>query len=140
MRWRKEILLALADASEGVLSVLEYRYVHRVERPHGLPAAQRQARVRGRTGSVYLDNLYEEHGVCAELDGRLAHPADELWRDKHRDNDNMVRGIDTLRFSWSDVSDRPCETATIIATVLKRHNWQSPPHPCSRPGCAVPTS
>jgi hypothetical protein len=58
-RWRKELTLALGDAGEGVLSLLEYRYVHRVERPHGLPAARRQARIRQRTGNRYLDNLYE---------------------------------------------------------------------------------
>ena len=37
MRWRREIAVALGDADDGALSVLEYRYVHRVERPHGLP-------------------------------------------------------------------------------------------------------
>lgn len=137
MRWRKEIMLVLGDADEGVLSVLEYRYVHRVERPHGLPAARRQARIHRRTGNTYLDNLYEEYGVCAELDGTAAHPADEIWRDKHRDNENMARGIDTLRFSWSDVSDRSCETAATVAAVLRHHGWPGSAHPCSRPGCAV---
>jgi hypothetical protein len=138
LRWRKEITLALSDAADGVLSVLEYRYVHRVEHPHGLPAARRQARIQRRTGSAYLDNLYEEYGLCAELDGTTAHPADEQWRDKHRDNENMVRGIDTLRFSWSDVNDRPCETAATVAAVLRRRGWRGAPHPCSRPGCPVP--
>ena len=140
MRWRREIALALGDADDGALSVLEYRYVHRVERPHGLPAARRQAQLRHSKGVVYLDNLYQDYGVCSELDGSPAHPADELWRDKHRDNENMVRGIDTLRFSWSDVSDRPCQTAATVAAVLKRHGWTGTPHPCSRPGCPVPDS
>ena len=80
------------------MSLLEYRYVHRVERPHGLPAARRQVRIRQRTGNKYLDNLYEEYGVCSELDGTAAHPADEQWRDKRRDNANAVQGIVTLRF------------------------------------------
>src|SRR5579859_1151343 len=48
MRWRREISLALGDAEGGALSVLEYRYVHRVERPHRLPTARRQARTRQR--------------------------------------------------------------------------------------------
>lgn len=137
MRWRKEIALALADAAGGVLSVLEFRYVSRVERPHGLPAAHRQARIRQRSGNKYLDNLYEEYGVCTELDGTAAHPADEQWRDKRRDNENIVRGIVTLRFGWSDVSDRCCETAAIVAAVLQRHGWRGSPHPCSRPGCQI---
>ena len=46
IRWRREIAVALGDAEGGALSVLEYRYVRRVERPHGLPAARRQARIK----------------------------------------------------------------------------------------------
>jgi very-short-patch-repair endonuclease len=137
MRWRKQILLALGDTAAGILSVLEYRYVYRVERPHGLPTARRQARVRQRTGNTYLDNLYEDYGVCSELDGKAAHPVDELWHDKHRDNENLARGIDTLRFSWADVNDRCCQTAATVAAVLRQHGWTGSAHPCSRPGCTV---
>jgi very-short-patch-repair endonuclease len=137
MRWRKQITLALGDAADGILSVLEYRYVYRVERPHGLPAAQRQARIHRRTANTYLDNLYEAFKVCVELDGTAAHPADEQWRDKRRDNENTVLGIDTLRFSWADVNDRCCEIAAIVAAVLRQHDWTGTPHPCSRPGCTV---
>jgi hypothetical protein len=64
MRWRREIILALGEAQDGALSVLEYRYVRRVEHPHGLPMARRQARIRQRTGNRYLDNLYE-NTACA---------------------------------------------------------------------------
>jgi very-short-patch-repair endonuclease len=137
MRWRKEIALALGDAEEGVLSVLEYRYVRRVERPHGLPLARRQARIGQRTGSRYLDNLYEEYRLCVELDGTAAHPADEQWRDKRRDTANAVRGIQTLRFGITDLGDRRCETADAIAVVLRARGWTDAPHRCSRPACAV---
>ena len=51
---------------DGALSVLEYRYVHRVERPHGLPAARRQARISQGTGNSYLDNLYEEYPLTEQ--------------------------------------------------------------------------
>jgi hypothetical protein len=118
MRWRKEITLALGGADEGILSVLEHRYVRRVEHPHGLPSARRQARIEQRTGSRYLDNLYEEHRLCVELDGTAAHPADEQWRDKRRDTRNAVQGILTLRFGITDLADRRCETADAVAAVL----------------------
>jgi hypothetical protein len=137
MRWRRELTLALADAGEGALSLLEYRYVHRVERPHGLPAARRQARIRQRTGNRYLDNLYEGYGVCSELDGTAAHPADEQWRDKRRDNANAAKGIVTLRFGLGDLGDRRCDTAATVAAVLRLRGWPGVPHPCSRPGCPV---
>jgi hypothetical protein len=137
MRWRSELVTALGDADDGVLSLLEYRYVRRVEIPHGLPTARRQARTRQRTGNRYLDNFYEDYGICVELDGTAAHPADEQWRDKRRDNENAVRGIVTLRFGVLDLSDRRCQTADDVATLLRQHGWLASPRPCERPGCAV---
>jgi hypothetical protein len=134
MRWRREIAIALGDAEAGALSVLEYRYVHRVESPHRLPVARRQAMVRQGTGNKYLDNLYEEYGVCVELDGTAAHPADEQWRDKRRDNANTVSGILTLRFGLLDVGDRRCETARGVAILLHTRGWTGSPRPCGR-GC-----
>jgi very-short-patch-repair endonuclease len=137
MRWRREIMIALGDADEGALSVLEHRYVHRVERPHGLPVARRQARIRQRYGSRYLDNLYEEYGVCVELDGTAAHPADEQWRDKRRDNTTTVSGLVTLRFGFLDLGEHRCESAAAVATLLGRHGWPATPHFCGRPACAL---
>jgi very-short-patch-repair endonuclease len=132
MRWRREIAIALGDAADGALSVLEYRYIHRVERPHGLPVARRQARIRQSTGNKYLDNLYEEFGVCVELDGTAAHPADEQWRDKRRDTVNTVSGIITLRFGLLDLGGRRCETARAVATLLRRYGWTGSPRACGR--------
>jgi very-short-patch-repair endonuclease len=132
MRWRQEISVALGDAADGALSVLEYRYVRRVERPHGLPAARRQARIRQSTGSRYLDNLYEDYRVCVELDGTAAHPADEQWRDKRRDNANTVSGILTLRFGLLDLGERRCETASAIAALLRSRGWTGFPRACGR--------
>ena len=137
MRWRREVTLALGDAGDGALSVLEYRYVRRVERPHGLPAARRQARIRHRTGNRYLDNLYEPYGVCVELDGTAAHPADEQWRDKRRDNANTLQEILTLRFGFRDLDEQRCETAVAVATLLRRRGWPGSPHHCVRPACAI---
>lgn len=138
MRWRREIALALSEAGDGVLSILEYRYVHRVERPHGLPPATRQARVRQRTGNRYLDNLYQPYGVCVELDGTAAHPEDEQWRDKRRDNANLGIGdIVTLRFGFPELGDRRCESAAYVAAVLSRRGWTGAAHPCPSPACPI---
>jgi hypothetical protein len=136
MRWRRELLVALGDVGEGALSLLEYRCVHGVERSHGLPPARRQARIRQRTGNKYLDNLYEEW-VCSELDGTAAHPADEQWRDKRRDNAHAVQGIVTLRFGLLDLGDRSCQTAADVAAVLRWRGWKGDAHPCSRQSCAL---
>ena len=65
----------------GVHSVLEFRYLRDVERAHGLPKADRQARAVQRSSTVYRDVLYREYRVAVELDGQASHPADQRWRD-----------------------------------------------------------
>lgn len=105
MRWRGWVAAALEDAADGVHSPLERHYVHGVERAHGLPTARRQAKRRHGSGVRYLDNLYEEYGLCVELDGAAAHPAEGRWRDTRRDNVNFVQGARTLRYGWPDVTE-----------------------------------
>lgn len=118
-----------------VHSPLERNYVHGVERAHGLPTARRQARRRLGSGMRYLDNLYED-GVCVELDGLAAHPAESRWRDTRRDNANLALGARTLRYGWPDATERRCTTAAQIAAVLRRNGWQSTPRRCG-PDCAI---
>jgi hypothetical protein len=135
MRWRYELEIALGDAGAGVLSVLERRYVRGVERPHGLPEAQRQFRIRQRTGSRYLDNLYADLGICVEVDGAAAHPPDEQRRDKQRDNWNLIhKGIATIRLGLLDLH---CETARELATCFNANGWEGQPHPCAAQTCAL---
>lgn len=123
MRWRAEITGALDEVGGGVHSVLEYRYVRGVERPHRLPAATRQARMPRDGRSQYLDNLYEQFRVAVELDGQAAHQPEERWRDARRDNFFAGSGILTLRYGWADVTERPCAIADEIARVLRQRGW-----------------
>ena len=103
----------------GVHSVLEYRYVRDVERPHGFPPARRQAPVRRGAHNEYLDLRYEEHQTVVELDGRVAHPADARWRDVRRDNAATADGRATLRYGWLPISTTPCDVAAEVGYVLK---------------------
>jgi hypothetical protein len=130
IRWRAALTELLSPDQAGVLSVLEHRYVREVERPHTLPVAARQARFRqdGRTG--YRDTLYREYRLAVELDGQLAHPAEKKWRDARRDNLAAAGGITTLRFSWADVTTRPCDVAAQVAAVLGRSGYAGA-GPCS---------
>lgn len=134
MRWRAWTAAALADAADGVHSPLERHYVHGVERAHGLPAARRQAQRRHGSGTRYLDNLYEEFGLCVELDGSAAHPAESRWRDTHRDNANRRQGVETLRYGWTDVTANRCQTAAEVADMLRRRGWTGTLRPCG-PAC-----
>lgn len=132
VRWRGILLSALEDIDEGAQSVLEVRYVRDVERPHGLPRARRQAKLTRRSGRIYLDNLVERYRTCIELDGKAAHPVAERWRDIARDNASAADGIITLRYGWSDVAERPCQTAAQIGAVLRSRGWTGQATPCSR--------
>ena len=74
--------------------------------------------------------------LATELDGKLAHPDEERWRDSHRDNQAGARGILTTRYGWRDVYGHPCETALLQARILRKRGWTGKPRPCS-PACPV---
>jgi len=136
LRWRAEITAALGDVACGVHSGLEHRYLRDVERPHGLPRAIRQAPVvRGRR-TAYRDVLYEEYLVVVDVDGAAAHPAEDRWLAAHRDNAGAADGTITLRYSWADITTRPCEVAAEIGAVLLRRGWPGALRRCG-PACRI---
>jgi hypothetical protein len=126
-RDRREAESALGDARQGARSNLERWYLRGAERRHGLPVATRQARIRVGDRSIYLDNLYEEYGVCVELDGKAAHPESEQWSDIRRDRRNLaVEKIVTMRFGYLDLrtQEARCRTAGEVVGVLRdRGPW-----------------
>lgn len=139
-RWRSELDGIIAAAAGGAHSVLEFRYDRDVERAHGLPASRHQVpftKADGRKG--FRDRLYEEYQVVVELDGKEAHPDDERWRDKARDNAAAADGQQSLRYGWREVRWGKCQTAIQVAAVLRRRGWQGAPAPCS-PACPVAES
>jgi predicted transcriptional regulator of viral defense system len=136
MRWRAELDDVLAAVGDGIHSVLEYRYLRDVERAHGLPRSRHQVRVVIDGKAAYRDAYYEQYRLAVELDGRLAHPDEERWRDSQRDNKAGARGIQTARYGWRDVYGHACETAVLQAQILRRRGWPGTPKPCSA-GCPV---
>jgi hypothetical protein len=141
VKWRVWVTEAIADAGEGIHFPLERRYARDVERAHGLPKAQRQAR-RAIDGKVhYKDNLYLGYRVCVELDGAAYHPPEQARVDRRRDNVNLASDdVRTYRFDFVDVTERACQSAAMVAASLRRNGWQGRPRPCRRPGCAVGTA
>lgn len=137
MRWRTELSATLGLAAEGVHSLLEFRYVSRVERPHGLPAAGRQYSVVRAGQRQYQDVTYQEYGLVVELDGVAAHPAESRWRDVRRDNANTAVGQGTLRYGWADVTERPCFVAAQVADALAARGWTGTLRRCGR-SCGLP--
>lgn len=115
------------EASDGVESLLEWRFHTVVLRPHGLPSPERQAEVvRGSR----TDALWRDYGLVAELDGRLGHQ--EAFRDMARDNRLVMRGLQTLRYGWHDVIHRPCEVAWQLHEVLSMRGWAGARKRCRR--------
>jgi hypothetical protein len=99
LRWREDLAELIVAAAGGDHSVLEFGYHRDVERAHGLPASARQVPFvtpGGRRGR--RDRVYEPYGVVVELDGRLAHPAENKWQDKTRDNAAAAAGKQSLRY------------------------------------------
>jgi hypothetical protein len=135
-RWRKDLRLALGDVAGGGRSVLELRYITGVERDHGLPTAQRQVSFDAGGRSGQLDNLYEEERLAVELDGRAYHPAEQRWADNRRDSALAALGIMTVRYSWTDVAERPCTVAAEVAALLSLRGAPTTPRRCG-PDCTA---
>jgi hypothetical protein len=133
-RWRGEITRALSDGFDGVHSLLEYRYVRDVERPHGLPRPDRQAQADQDGARIFRDIHYRAYRLAIELDGRASHPDEQRWRDTRRDNAAAAEGITTLRYGWADVTEHPCQTARQIAAALASRGWRGTLRPCG-PAC-----
>ena len=137
LRWRADLRELIVAAAGGDHSVLEFRYHRDVERAHGLPDSARQVAFTTRNGRRgRRDRVYEPYGLVIEVDGRLAHPAENQWQDQTRDNAAAADGKQSLRYGWSQVKWQPCETAAEVARVLRRRGWGGRPRPCS-PGCPV---
>jgi hypothetical protein len=137
VRWRGELARLLAPDAEGLHSILEVRYHRDVERPHGLPAGTRQARFAAGSRPAFRDRLYEKYLTVVELDGRATHTLDKRWDDIRRDNATSAAGIRTLRYGWTDVTERPCHVAAEVALALAQAGFTGA-RPCS-PGCPVGT-
>ncbi|MCK6210387.1 hypothetical protein KZX45_07520 [Georgenia sp. EYE_87] len=134
---RALLLEILGEVEDGVESPLEYRYHRDVERRHGLPRSQLQARQVLDGLWVRADCLYLSLGVRVELDGQLAHPNGRTDSDVWRDNAALVIAKDlTLRYRWVHVAVTPCATARQVAHALRSRGWRGRAVPCG-PGCAV---
>jgi hypothetical protein len=137
IRWRSRVLDILACGESGDHSVLEYRYTRDVERPHGLPEADRQVPFRLPNGRIgRRDRVYTQYRVVIELDGRLTHPPEDKWRDHKRDRAVIIAGYQPLRYGWSDIDVTPCATAAEAATILQDRGWRGSIRPCT-PACTA---
>ncbi len=133
---RRFLLQVLEDVAAGAYSVLEHRYLTRVERPRGLPTAKRQRRVERGRSAAFRDVEYLATATVVELDGRLGHEWQrDRWRDLGRDVDSAVAGGLTVRLGWQQILD-PCRTACLVARLLTARGWGGEVRGCS-PTCTA---
>lgn len=133
LRWRSMLQVVLSDVASGAHSWLELRYLRGVERRHGLPRGERQARVARGGRVTFVDTRYARYRTRVELDGRLGHEETrQRWRDYARDNAAATEGEVTLRYGLADVATRPCAVASQVAAVLASRGWKGQPRRCGR--------
>lgn len=136
LHWRDELTHALSDVARGCHSPLELRYLRKVERAHALPTGSRQSRGEQDGRRLYRDVHYRQWRTIVELDGKVAHPVENRWRDLHRDNAAVVEGDRVLRYGWQDVLRNPCRVAGQVAATLQRAGWPGVPRACG-PACQI---
>lgn len=135
LRGRRFLGEVLHDVTSGTYSLLEHRYLTRVERPHGLPRGQRQSGFRTGDRVGFRDVHYQEQRTILELDGRLGHEwASDQWADLERDLNSAAEDQQTTRVGWGAVA-APCRLAPIVGRLLQTRGWDGSPHPCPR--CAL---
>jgi hypothetical protein len=122
-RWRALLLDVLGDAGDGVRSPLELRWLHHVQRAHGLPEGALNRLDLGPSSRAYRDVEFLTWGLVVELDGQEAHPDDRAFRDRRRDNTVTVTGRRTLRYGWHEIVADPCGVAAEVAEVLRGLGW-----------------
>jgi hypothetical protein len=137
LRFRRQLRELLDDVAAGAYSYLEVHYLRRVERPHGLPVGSRQRRVVPGGRPWYRDVEYVGYAVVAELDGRLGHETYvDRGHDMDRDNVTVVGGSVAARFGYPHVLRRSCESAAVLARLLRDGGWKGELRRCG-PRCRV---
>lgn len=120
MRHRTVLEQVCSAAGTGVQSVLEWYFMERVIRAHGLPEPDRQLSLVEGTRS---DGYWTAHGLAVELDGKLGHE-EEPFRDMHRDNRLAIRGDVTVRYGWHDSIVGACAASKNVAAALSALGWE----------------
>ncbi len=137
LRGRAFLFAVLDDVATGAYSVLEHRYLTRVERPHGLPRAQRQASFPQGARAGFRDVHYVAQRVAVELDGRLGHEfALDQWADLERDLGAAAEEQLTVRLGWGLVAN-PCRLAMLMGELLQSRGWAGQARAC--PDCTATT-
>jgi very-short-patch-repair endonuclease len=109
--------LALADGRSE--SPLETR-LRLVLTAAGLAPEELQFVLRSAAGRFLarLDMAWPGRRPAVEADGRGHDQPEALYRDRDRQNDIVLEGWTMLRFTWSDVTQRPAQVVALMRAAL----------------------
>ncbi|WP_230686997.1 type IV toxin-antitoxin system AbiEi family antitoxin domain-containing protein [Catellatospora vulcania] len=123
VRRRPVITLAVNDAAAGAGSLPEAQFLALCRRG-GLPRPKLQVSRRDGTGRQrYLDALFEQYGVHAEIDGAQHLDVRAYWADMQRQNALWVRGERVLRFPAWAIRNHPDEVLETVRAALRAAGW-----------------
>lgn len=130
LRGREMVRGILRDVAAGATSNLEVLAVRTVYRPHGLGDVELQ--FRPSAAPRIVDGAFPGQRLIVELDGRIGHLGEGVFRDRRRDNAHVSAGWTTLRYGWRDVAGGPCLVAAEIHGVLAARGRAAAFIRCSR--------
>jgi hypothetical protein len=135
---RAALLELIDDVRAGVRSYLE-GLGFRAFTAAGLPPPQLQYEIPLGYRSLHVDAAWPEVKLAVEFDGAAFHSGKDDWqRDLRRDAALAAAGWVVLRFSWTDVTERPRFCAAQVAAAYRQRRIDVPQGAVRAPGMAAP--
>jgi hypothetical protein len=135
---RAALVELLDDVRVGVQSHLE-RLGLRALVAAGLPPPHLQYEIPLRHGFLHVDAAWPEVKLAVEFDGAAFHADRDAWqRDLRRDAALAAAGWVVLRFSYTDVTERPTFCGAQVTATYRRRAVNVPLAAVPTPEMAVP--
>lgn len=110
----------IAELAQGAHSEAESRAISLL-RDAGISGWIANHRVRVGSRWYVVDLAFPAQRLAVEIDGRAFHSDQRAFqRDRHRQNDLVAAGWTVLRFTWSDVVERPEYVVRAILDALHK--------------------
>lgn len=122
LRRRALIVETIRDVAGGALSEYELLFT-RLCRTHDLPRPDRQVRRRDASGRLrYLDAVFDDYGLVAEIDGQQHMEVLAWWEDMSRNNELVAAdGKWLLRFAGFALRHDADQVAAVLRRFFDTH-------------------
>ena len=118
-RWGNRQIRRIADQLSHGVDAESERRLHALLRAAHLTSWVPQYRVATRAGTFLVDVAFPNRRLAIEVDGYAYHSDDVAFqRDRTRQNALIAAGWQVLRFTWSDIVERPNHVIAQIRALL----------------------